>query len=134
MYAGQRLLVGFLGVIMFVASCGMVQVRYLGGTTEYQSVEEFSAYVEEVSRYHNRVVDDLIVATSLMGEEELDEEASLVQAEEKVVAVCQPFNQAVSATIDGRELGFFHKLQMPEAVSACAATSKELEALLPDPI
>ena len=67
MYASRRLLVGFLGVIVFIASCGMVQVRYPDGTTEYQSVDEFAAYVEEVFRYHNRVVNDLIVATSLMG-------------------------------------------------------------------
>ena len=134
MYASRRLRVGFLGVIVFIASCGMVQVRYPDGTTEYQSVDEFAAYVEEVFRYHNRVVNDLIVATSLMGEEELDEEAPLVQAEEKMAAVCQPLNQAVSAIIEGRELGFFHKLQIPEAAPACAAASKQLEALLPGPI
>lgn len=116
------------GVVL--AGCGSVQVRHPDGRTEYQSREAFAAYVERVFRYHNRVVNDLIVATSL-GDESAFEDASLIGAEAAMAAACQPLNDTVSATIEGRDTGFFQRLALPEAVPACEAASRRVEALLP---
>ncbi len=127
---------GVAGLILAVAaalttSCSSVQVRYPDGSIETRSRADFKAYVEQVFRYHNRVVNDLILATSLLDTEELDSASPLVRAEEAMAHACQPLNDVVAASIEGREIGFFHKLQLPEAVPACEAASRKLEALLP---
>ena len=87
-----------------------------------------------VFRYHNRVVNDLITATAFIEETELDPNSPLVRAEEAAAESCLPLNNAVSATFEGRALGLFQKLQLPEAVPACEKASQHLEALLPPPI
>lgn len=119
---------------LVLAGCSSVQVRHPDGHSEYQSRDEFAAYVERVFRYHNRVVNDLIVASSLSGDLDLDEASPLVRAEDAMADACRPLNDTVSATIEGRELGLFQKLQMPSAVPACEAASRRVEALLPPPI
>lgn len=116
--------------MLCLSACSSVQVRYPDGTTALQTREEFAAYVEYVFRYHNRVVNDLIVAASLFDDGVLTENALVVRAEENMAAVCQPLNDTVSASIEGRDIGFFHKLQLPEAVPACEAASRRVEALL----
>lgn len=122
---------GFALLACQLAACSAVQVRYPDGRTEYQSREDFAIYVENVFRYHNRVVNDLIVSTSLMGDTALDFGAPLLRAEEAMAQACRPLNDTVSASIEGRELGFFQKLALPEAVPACEAASRRVEALLP---
>ena len=102
-----------------------VQVRHPDGAMEYKTKDEFAVYVEEVFRYHNVVVNDLITATAFM-----DEGAPLVRAEEPMADTCWPLNDAVSATIDGRELGFFRKMKLLEAVSACEQASQRVAELL----
>lgn len=113
-----------------LAGCGSVQVRYPDGRAEYRSREDFAAYVERVFRYHNRVVNDLIVATSFAEEGSLDD-GGLVGAEAAMASACRPLNEAVSASIEGREIGLFHRLTLPEAVPACEAASTRVKALLP---
>lgn len=108
-----------------------MQVRYPDGTTAQQSREEFAAYVEYVFRYQNRVVNELIVAASLLSEEALAGDPELVRAEESMATICRPLTDAVTARIEGRDIGFFHKLQLPESVPACEAASRRLERLLP---
>ena len=117
-----------------LCACASVQVRYPDGSTEYKSKDEFAHYVEAVFRYHNRVVNDLITATAFMEEIALDPNSPLVRAEQAAAENCQPLNNAVSAKFEGRELGLFHKLQLPEAVPACEKASQHLEALLPPPL
>lgn len=117
-------------VSMLCGSCTSVQVRYPDGATAWQSRAEFEVYVEHVFRFHNRVLNDLIVATSLMEGDELDADAPLVRAEESMARACQPLNETVSATFEGREIGFFQKLLLPAAVPACEAATRTVEALL----
>ena len=118
-------------IIASVVGCTSVQVRYPDGSTEYKTKDEFAVYVEEVFRYHNGVVNDLITATAFMDERALDEDSPLVRAEETMADTCWPLNDAVSAMIEGRDLGFFHKMKLLEAVPACERASRRLEALLP---
>lgn len=114
-----------------ITGCNSVRVRNSDGSMESGSRAEFEAYVERVFRYHNRVVNDLILTTSLFDTEEADASSPLVRAEEDMARACQPLNDVVTATIEGREIGFFHKLELLDAVPACEAASRELEALLP---
>ena len=89
-------------IIASVIGCASVQVRYPNGSTEYKTKDDFAVYVEEVFRYHNGVVDDLITAAAFMDEGSLDEDSPLVRAEETMSDTCWPLNDAVSATIEGR--------------------------------
>lgn len=121
------------GAIMFVTvltACTSIQVRYPDGSTRQLQRDEFESYVELVFRRYNRVVDDLIVVASLVDEHEL-EDRELLLAEERAATVCRPLSEIVSARIEGREVGLFHKLQLPEVVPACEAASAALEALTP---
>jgi hypothetical protein len=119
----------FFTIALLGTACNFVQVRYPQGTTEYLSRAEFEVYVEAVFRYHNQVLNDLIVATSFVDEDELDN-PQLEEAEIRMQAACQPLNAIVSATMEGREIGFFTKLQLPESAPACEARSRHVAALL----
>lgn len=114
-----------------VAACNTVQVRYPDGTTAYQDREAFAAYVEQVFRYHNRVVDDLIMVTALGAAAETEPHHALVAAERAMSHSCQPLNDAVAARIEGRKLGLFETLALPAAVPACEAASRRLATLIP---
>ena len=120
-------------VLAGLSACSSVQIRCPDGSIDYKSKDDFAHYVEEVFRYHNRVEDDLITATAFMNDIELDKDSPLVRAEEATAKSCHLLNDAVSATIEGRELGLLQKLQLPEVVPACEKASQVLEALLPPP-
>jgi hypothetical protein len=95
------------------------------------SRKEFADYAEHTFRYHNRVVNDLITATSF-DEEAAPADAALIRAEERMAASCQPLNNMVSATIEGRNLSYFAKIRLLDAVPECAAASRAVEALVRD--
>lgn len=131
--AGRRSGAAWAELVVFgclVAGCGSVQVRYPDGHSEYQSRAAFEAYVERVFRYHNRVVNDLIVSTSLMDDAELKGDTALLQAEDAMATACRTVNEIVTAAIEGRELGLFQKLALPEAAPACEAATRRVEGLL----
>jgi hypothetical protein len=120
-----------VAVVSALAACSTVQVRYPDGTTAYHGREEFAAYVERVFRFHNRVLNDLIMATALGADGDSPARIDLQQAERGMTASCRPLNAAVTARIEGRRLGFFESLALPETVPACEAASRHLEALIP---
>ena len=117
-------------ITMGSTGCSTVQVQYSDGTTEYMARGEFSDYVESVFRLHNRILNELIGATSLLDLEMLDAEDPLVRAEDAMNQACLPLNSVVQATIEGRELGLFEKLALPSAVPRCEQKTREVEALL----
>ena len=121
-------LVGYVSVLV---GCSSLQVRYPDGSIERKTRAEFETYVEGVFRYHNRVVNDLIVASSMLDDDFADLDPLLVRAEETMASECRPLNDTVSATIEGREIGFFQKLRLPQTVPACEVATRDLEALLP---
>ncbi len=121
-------------IIASMVGCTSVQLRYPDGSTEYKTEDEFAIYVEKVFRFHNGVVNDLITATAFMDESDLDADSPLVRAEETMASTCWPLNDAVSAAIEGRDLGFFRKMKLLEAVPACERASQHVQALLPPPI
>ena len=121
-----------LGLVatLAISACSAVLVRYPDGATAWQSRAEFAIYVEQVFRFHNRVVNDLIVTTSLLDGEELDANSPLVNSERTMAVACLDLNDTVSASYEGRETSFFRKLQLPATVPACEAATKSLEILL----
>ena len=94
------------------------------------SKDEFAEYVEQVFRHHNGVVNELILASSLSDDPDLPLPAELIAAERAMAQKCQPLNDMVSATIEGRELSTWTKLLLIDQVPACATYSRRVEALI----
>lgn len=116
---------------LLLTACSSVQVRYPDGTTEYQERAAFEQYVERVFRYQNRVVNDLIVAGSLLDDVSLDSDVALVRAEAELAAACRTLNEVVSATLEGRDISLFKRLSLTESVPRCETSARQLEALIP---
>lgn len=122
--------VGVLAPSILATGCSSVQLRYPDGTIKYLDKTAFAAYIEQIFRYQNRVIDDLIVADSLLEDTAAELDPRLVRAEEGMEEACQPLIDVVNARIEGRELGFFEKLQLPTMAPACEAATRKLEGML----
>ena len=116
--------------VIALGACSGVNTRTADGQPIRMTRDEFAEYVETTFRYHNRIVNELILASSL-GDEDVVVDASLLSAEEDMAAICQPLNEMVSATIEGRELSFWSKLQLVNQVPACEAATRRVENVIP---
>lgn len=121
-----------LGAVMLAVlpGCTTVALHYPDGRVERRSRDEFADYVERVFRYHNRVVDDFIVATVLYGDPAA-EDTELQRAERTMVRACQPLNATVSARFEQRSVGLCTRLALPHTVPACEQATRHLDSLLP---
>lgn len=119
--------VAALALPLVLCACVGVTTRNVDGERVRMSRDEFADYAEQTFRYHNRVVNDLITQTSF-SEESAAADPALIRAEERMAASCQPLNNMVSATIEGRELSYFAKIRLLDAVPECAAASRAVEA------
>lgn len=122
---------GVFAAIALLSACSSVKVRYPDGTVRRMSEAEFADYVQRVFRYHNHVMNDLIVEMSLRGDDDLLSSRRVVRAEDHMAVVCRPLNDAVTASMEGHMLGFSEKLKLPSAVPACEQATRALEKLLP---
>lgn len=120
-----------LAIPLVLSACAGVNTRSADGEPVRMSHDEFAEYAEQTFRYHNRVVNDLITATSF-GEESASGDAALLRAEERMAASCQPLNKMVTATIEGRDLSYFAKIRLLDAVPECASASRAVEARVRD--
>jgi len=118
-------------VLLGLQGCAGVNTRTADGEPVHMSRDQFAAYVEETFRYHNRVVNDLITASS-MSDEEVVFDQRLVRAEETMAEKCLPLNEMVTANIEGRDLSLWAKMRLPQQVPECEAASRNVEALMPE--
>ncbi|MDP6184177.1 MAG: hypothetical protein QF609_10190, partial [Gammaproteobacteria bacterium] len=77
--------------VVALGACSGVNTRTADGQPIRMTRDEFAEYVETTFRYHNRIVNELILASSL-GDEDVVVDASLLSAEEDMAAICQPLN------------------------------------------
>lgn len=119
--------VAALALPLVLCGCVGVTTRDVDGEPVRMSREEFAEYAEQTFRFHNRVVNDLITATSF-GAESAPGDPALISAEERMAASCQPLNNMVTATIEGRDLSYWAKIRLLDAVPECAAASRAVEA------
>ena len=115
--------------ITICSGCG-INTKDETGAPVRMSKDEFAEYVEQVFRHHNGVVNELILASSLSDDPDLPLPAELIAAERAMAQKCQPLNDMVSATIEGRELSTWTKLLLIDQVPACATYSRRVEALI----
>ena len=120
---------GLISSICCLSSCG-VNTRKANGEPVRMTGEEFAEYVEQVFRHHNGVVNELILATSLNHDPDLALPAELISAEKAMVRQCQPLNDMVSATIEGRTISAWQKLRLIDQVPLCAKWSHTVEELV----
>lgn len=110
---------------LFLA-CGLM----LSGCAVVSGTEEtFAGRVERIFRYHNRVANDLIEQAE-MGGEAL---GPLEDAEAKMLARCQPLNEAVGRAMSGEEAGIVAGIALGDTISACESASRTVEELLSRP-
>lgn len=112
-----------------LSACG-INTRDDSGNPVRLTTEEFAEYVETVFRYHNGVVNELILVTSLSDDPDLVLPQPLLTAEKLMVAKCQALNEMASATIEGRELSQWRKLLLIDHVPACSVASRRVEELI----
>ncbi|MEQ8234795.1 MAG: hypothetical protein RLW61_02485 [Gammaproteobacteria bacterium] len=118
-----------MAMLAVLPGCGALAPRDEASGDEAFSGGGFAAYAERVFRYHNHVVDDLIIATEL-GADTRGEDTRLVRAEHEMVRACRPLNEAVSARLEGRGIGLWQRLRLPVTVAACERASRHLARLL----
>ena len=123
--------INLLIVSLALGACSGVNTREPDGRLVRMSKDEFAEYVEATFRHHNRIVNDLILASSL-ADEELLLDPALLKAEETMASACHPLNAMVSATIEGRELSFWSKLRLIDQVPECAAATNRVKELIPE--
>ena len=120
-----------LALPLILCACAGINTRNADGEPVRMNRAAFAEYAEQTFRYHNRVVNDLITATSF-GDESVLEDEALIRAEERMAASCQPLNKMVGATIEGRDLSYWAKIRLLDAVPECAAASRAVEARIPE--
>jgi hypothetical protein len=116
--------------LLALSACTGVNTRTADGRGVRMTRAEFAEYVETTFRHHNRVVNELITA-SILGDEEIPIDPALIRAEEDMDASCQPLNEMVTATIEGRELSFWAKMRLLDQVPLCEAATRRVEAMIP---
>ncbi len=122
---GRRFAIFALPLVL--GACVGVTTRDVDGEPVRMSREEFADYAEQTFRYHNRVVNELIIQTSF-GDESAAADPALIRAEERMAERCQPLNNMVTATIEGKDLSYWAKIRLLDAVPECAAASRAVEA------
>lgn len=116
-------------IIVMLAGCGSVDVRYPDGQHKRMRKAEFKAYAERVFRYQNRIVDRLIEADS--GADDGQSDTRLLAAEDAMEEACRALIALVSAKSERRAMALADKLHMPSAVPACERAVVAVDALLP---
>lgn len=94
------------------------------------SRHEFAHYVERVFRFHNQVVNELIEASYAVDGGNEDKKNRLSTAEARMMEVCRPLNETVSANMAGGDAGIGVQWQLADSVPECEKASEVVEALI----
>lgn len=95
------------------------------------SQDEFEKYVENVFRYHNQVMNDLIETAADRVTQSPEESKKLDAAEARMILTCQVLNEIVTEAMSGENPGLKLKLDLIESVPDCEAASKTVDDLMP---
>ena len=121
-----------LTLAMMLSACAYIHTTTPAGVPKDMTQQEFSAYVEQVFRHHNTVYNTLITELALENPDYSDtENAELHQAEQKMLSVCAPLNDVVSAQAEGRKLDMATYMKLSSSVPACEAATDRVEDLIP---
>lgn len=130
--AVARIIRRLLPVVLAVAAtgCASVTVSRPDRNAQDYSIDEFRAYVEQVFRYQNRVVDELIVYYADLPAEDPAPDPDLVAAEEASVAACQPLNEVITSYIHGDDPALGLKRALVATIGTCEYQVDRLDRAL----
>ena len=114
-----------------LSGCTTVVAHKSSGEELVMTQDEFAKYTEQVFKYHNQVMTDLIEAAGDRSEQEAREARELNAAEKKMVTVCEPLNEIVSESLSGESVGLKLKTELLDTVPACEEATKTVDKLIP---
>ncbi|MBM4200644.1 MAG: hypothetical protein FJ189_05095 [Gammaproteobacteria bacterium] len=92
------------------------------------SQAQFAAQFERVFRYHNRIMNQLIMELPSLALTEEDSD-SLTDAEEHMNEACDTLNEVASLEAVSQHADFWTQRGLPEAVPACEEATNAVERL-----
>ena len=113
--------------LLMCVSCTTIHTKTPEGESVTMDEEQFAAYVEQVFRHHNTVVDESLFVMP-GGSVATNDPVSL--AEMKMHHACQPLNEVVSATATGQSADGWSKMKLADSVPECEAATRILEKLI----
>ena len=126
------LTISLITTTLAVASgCSSVVTHNSNGEAVTMSQEAFSQYLEQVFRYHNQVMSELIESSDDRSDQTSSQNWLLADAEKKMVALCEPLNEIVSESLSGENVGLKLNMGLVDSVPACEEASKRVDDLLP---
>lgn len=122
-------LVAVCAMVFALAACTLVTKR--SGETVVMSPDEFGKYVEDVFRYHNQVMNELIEAAEDRDEQDTDEARALSAAEARMIESCRPLNDVISEALSGNRVGLGTEMNLVDTVPACEEATHTVDELIP---
>ena len=126
-YAVRAFATVALGVAL--TACSTVATTTPGGERKVRTQEEFRDYVEQVFRFQNRVVSDLINRYEL-GDASGEIHAGLLAAEAHMEESCHYLNEMVTTYIDGHEPSLALKKKLMDTIDDCDYAAREVAHLI----
>lgn len=114
------------GLCLVVVGCTSVHTRTRELGDVQMSQAQFAAQFEHVFRYHNRVMNELIMELPSLSLTEEDTD-TLSEAEEHMNEACDSLNEVVSLEAVSQHADFWTKRGLPEAVPACEEATHVVE-------
>jgi hypothetical protein len=119
----------FFGVSLI--ACSTVQTRTPEGEAIAMSQKDFAIYVERVFRYHNGVLNDLILKQNQDPYPDAEDNEELRDAEAEMIETCGPLDEVVVAEAEHRSLSLSTLMKLADIVPDCEAITRHVEALIP---
>lgn len=112
-----------------IVACTWVTKR--SGETVLMSEDEFGKYVENVFRYHNQVMNNLIQIVGDGTDPETEQSKALSAAEAKMIEICRPLNDVVAEALSGKSVGLETEMSLVDTVPACEEASHVVDEMIP---
>lgn len=129
--AMAKWLLGSVLTVTLLPGCFVVKTHHGGGQETMMNEEEFAKYVEQVFRFHNQVMNELIESATEGGDMDPAEASELSAAEARMIELCQPLNEVIAGSLTGESMGLATEMGLVNTVPACEEASHRVDELLP---
>lgn len=126
--APATLLAAALGAAL--TACTTVTTTTPAGERVARTPEEFSAYVEQVFRYENRVGSDLIDHYELAEAAGSHPRADLLAAEERMIESCRYLHEVIISHLEGRVPDLALKMKLVDTIADCEYAARDVSRLI----
>lgn len=113
-----------------LTGCATVVMHTPSGQEIEMSPEEFKKYLEQVNSLNDQVTGALVRSMGECSDDEVEDPAQLMVAARRMVRVCEPFKQIISASLLTPLTGKEPNLDQVNSVPACQEASEEVQELM----